>query len=297
MATTQAGDVGTLVSLWRYPVKSMQGEELNVADTSERGLLGDRAYALLDRATNKVVSAKRPRWWGQLFDCHATFVEPPRAGQPLPSVRMTLPDGTTVTTTQQDIDHLLTHLLGRDVTLLASAPPETVADEYWLPIEGVVPVGDVVANSEGDAITTFPVSADAPAGTFFDAFPIHLLTTATLNRLREAYPQGRFETRRFRPNLVVAPPSSMRGFVENDWVGRTLVIGDEVRLRVSIPCPRCVMTTLPQSDLPSDAGILKAAVQHNQVPIGDAGPMASVGVYAEVLQGGVIHRGDTVSLA
>ena len=113
-----------------------------------------------------------------------------------------------------------------------------------------------------------------------------LLTTATLDRLRELYPQGRFEVRRFRPNIVVATPEGQRGFVEQDWVGRTLALG-QVRLRVTGPCPRCVMTTLPQADLPADAGILRAAVREAK---------GHVGVYAEVVHGGDVRRGDQVRL-
>ena len=92
--------------------------------------------------------------------------------------------------------------------------------------------------------------------------------------------------RRFRPNIVVAA-TGRAGFVENDWVDRTLAIGETVRLRVTRPCPRCVMTTLPQGDLPKDPGILRAAAQHNE---------ANVGVYASVEQHGAIKRGDPVRL-
>jgi uncharacterized protein YcbX len=116
---------------------------------------------------------------------------------------------------------------------------------------------------------------------------VHLLTTATLDRLRQLYPQGRFEVRRFRPNVVVAPAPGETGFAENAWIGHVLAIGDDVRLRVEGPCPRCVMTTLPQGDLPRDPGILRTAAQHNQV---------SVGVYASVAQAGTIRRGDSVRL-
>jgi uncharacterized protein YcbX len=124
-----------------------------------------------------------------------------------------------------------------------------------------------------------------PEGTFFDVSMVHVLTTSTLDRLRELYPDGRFEVRRFRPNIVVQPALGDRSFVESDWVDRTLAIGEEVRLKVTRPCGRCVMTTLPQGDLPRDPGILRAAAQHNE---------ANVGVYAEVMQAGMVRRGDDV---
>jgi MOSC domain-containing protein len=126
-----------------------------------------------------------------------------------------------------------------------------------------------------------------PAQTFFDAAPVHVLTTATMDRLAKLYPEGRFEARRFRPNLVVEPSKPVKGFVENAWVGKTLRVGEEVRLRVSGQCGRCVMTTLAQGDLPRDLGILRTAAQHNQV---------RVGVYASVERGGKIKRADSVWL-
>jgi uncharacterized protein YcbX len=134
-----------------------------------------------------------------------------------------------------------------------------------------------------DRVTDF----DLPEGTFFDSALVHVLTTATLDRLRELYPLGRFEVRRFRPNFVLQTADGLKDFVENAWIGRTLAIGDQVRLSISGPCPRCVMTTLAQGDLPKDPGILRTAAQHNQV---------NVGVYASVRQGGRVRRGDEVRL-
>jgi uncharacterized protein len=127
------------------------------------------------------------------------------------------------------------------------------------------------------------------------------VTTATLERLAELYPAGRFDERRFRPNVVVAVGDGQRGFVENGWVGKILAIGDSVRLAVTDPCPRCVMTTLAQEDLPADPGILRTAARHNSLVGGEGrGPdgayAASVGVYARVVSGGTLRRGDIVRL-
>ncbi len=266
--------VGTIVSLWRYPVKSMQGEELNASAVSERGLLGDRAYALVDAADGKIASAKNPRKWPHLFAFRAAYAEMPRPDAETPPVRITLPDGTLTGSDRPDLPSLLAPILGRAAALRAAAPETPVLEEYWPDMEGL---------NHRDAVTDEAM----PAGTFFDLAPIHLLTTATLDRLRELYPQGRFETRRFRPNIVAAVDGEPRAFVENDWVGRTLLLGSEVRLRITRPCGRCVMTTLPQSDLPADPGILRTAVKHNG---------GNVGVYATVVRGGVIRRGDAVRL-
>ena len=251
----------------------MMGEELNAADVTERGLLGDRAYALVDQATGKVASAKHPQKWGRLFDCRAVYVEPLKANQALPSVRITLPDGTLFSSDEPDADRLLSHLFGRAVNLRVPAPKAPTLEEYWPDMDGL---------AHRETVTDEPM----PPETFFDLAVVHLLTTATMDRLRELYPQGRFEVRRFRPNIVVAPAAE-KGFVEDGWVGRTLEIGAEVRLSVTGPCPRCVMTTLPQGDLPADLGILRTVARHNQV---------NVGVYAAVLRGGRILRGDPVRL-
>jgi uncharacterized protein len=128
-----------------------------------------------------------------------------------------------------------------------------------------------------------------PSKTFFDIAVIHLFTTSTINRLRELYPEGRFEVRRFRPNIVVESASSgeKKDFIENLWVGKKLTIGEDIVLKVTAPCTRCVMVTLPQADLPKDLGILRTVAQYNQV---------TAGVYATVHEGGTIRRGDQVRL-
>jgi uncharacterized protein YcbX len=270
---TQA-TLGSIVSLCRYPVKSMLGEELNAAEVTKRGLLGDRAYALVDSADGKVASAKNPRKWPQMFDCRAALTDVPRTGVAVPPVRITLPDGTIVHSDQPDIDRIVSNIVHREVKLESAAPDmrSATAEEYWPDIEGL---------DHRDTITDFGL----PEGTFFDCAVVHLLTTATVDRLRSLYPGGRFEVRRFRPNLVVEAASGNSDFVENAWIGHVLAIGDAVRLSVTGPCPRCVMTTLPQGDLPKDTGILRTAAEHNR---------ANVGVYASVLQSGRVRRGDSV---
>jgi uncharacterized protein len=267
--------LGSIVSLWRYPVKSMLGEELNAVEVTKRGLLGDRAYALVDSADGKVASAKNPRKWPHLFDCRAALADVPRTGMKAPPVRITLPDGTVVNGEQPGLNQLFSKVLEREVKLSALPDVRTAtAEEYWPDIEGL---------DHRDTVTDFGL----PEGTFFDCALVHLLTTATLDRLRELYRDGRFEVRRFRPNIVVETASRDRDFVENAWIGQVLAIGDSVRLSVTGPCPRCVMTTLPQGDLPKDTGILRTAAQYNR---------ANVGIYASVLEGGTVHRGDSVRL-
>jgi uncharacterized protein len=270
--------VGSVSALWRYPVKSMMGEELNSCEVTDRGLLGDRQFAVVDRSTGKIGGAKNPRKWGNFFDFRASYSRPPRLGATMPPVRITLPSGADVTTEQGDLEQVLSRTFGREVAFEEAHPDEqsqgATAEEYWPDMAGL---------EHRDAVTDF----EMPAGTFFDIAVVHLLTTATIDRLRALYPQGRFEARRFRPNIVVSTGPGDQGFPENDWIGHTVAIGD-VRLAITEPCPRCVMITLPQGDLPKDAGILRTAAQHNAV---------NVGVYASVLSAGSIRRGDAVTLA
>jgi uncharacterized protein len=275
MSNTAQIELGSVVSLWRYPVKSMMGEELNAAEITERGLFGDRAYALVDSSDQKVATAKNPRKWPRLFDFRANFVEPVRAGETVPPVRIFLPDGTTVTSDQDDLNQILSKAVNREVTLRAAQRGTANAEEYWPDMEGL---------DHRDTVTDFTL----PEGTFFDCATVHLLTTATLDRFRELYPKGHFTVRRFRPNIVVEPAPGANSFVENGWIGRTLAIGDEVRLSITAPCGRCVMTTLAQGELPKDSGILRAAVQHNR---------GNVGLYAAVVRVGMIRRGDRLTIA
>jgi uncharacterized protein YcbX len=251
----------------------MMGEELNSSYVTERGLLGDRAYALVDQETGKVASAKDPRKWGKLFDFRAAFAQQPLGIEQIPPVRIAIPDGTLISN-DQDIDHILSIVLGRRVRLMRPSLEKPGLEEYWPDIEGL---------AHREKVTDEAM----PPQTFFDSAVVHLLTTSTIDRLRELYPEGRFEVRRFRPNIVVESAAGEKDFIENSWVGKNLTIGEEVRLRIIRPCARCVMTTLPQGDLPRDLGILRTAAKHNQV---------NVGVYASVHQSGIIRRGDIVRL-
>lgn len=266
--------VGSVASLWRYPVKSMLGEQLDASEVTLKGVLGDRAYALWDVPSGRVASAKNPKKWAKLLDFQATFVEPVNAEQPLPSVKVSLPNGTIVTSAAPDVNAVLSSVLEREVQLLSNPPEAPSLDQYWPDVEGTL----------HRATTTQLLM---PPGTFFDSCPIHAITTATLARLKELYPDGAFEPCRFRPNLLIEPISQKAQFVEDAWVGDVLAIGETVRLQIDTACPRCVVTTLAQSGLPEDLNILKTTAKHNQV---------IAGIRLSVLRSGVIRQGDTVWL-
>lgn len=283
--------LGAIASIWRYPVKSMGGEALDVATLGERGLVGDRAYALLDRTTGKIGSAKHPRLWGRLLACHAALLAPSVPGTPhdIPQVAITLPDGRRVVAGAAEADAALSALLGHEVVLSSEPPARPEIDRYWPKVDGL---------ALRDTITSNEIGTGSPRGTFFDYAPIHLLTTATLEHLRTLYPAGAIGVPRFRPNLVIAIERGANGFVENMWVGQMLRIGDEVRLRVTDPTPRCVVPTLPQPEYPQDIGILKTVAKHNRPPIPalDGTRQPCLGAYAVVERGGTIHAGDLIRL-
>lgn len=267
----QGRESGRVVRICRYPLKSMEGEELEAAELGELGLRGDRAFALVDVATGKVVSAKNPRLWPGMFAFRARYTtESPGAA------RVEFPDGTAVQTDDPSAADRLSAALGRPVRVASSAAlTERARSEGYWPDHDFLEARDVVFDWA------------LPQGTFFDEGAVHLVTTATLARLGEISPSSRFDPRRFRPNFVVEVPGGDAGFVENDWIGKTLRVGGEVVLKVSGPCPRCVMTTLAQADLPHDPNVLRTAVRQNG---------GNVGVYAAVERPGRVRRGDVVSL-
>ncbi len=122
-------------------------------------------------------------------------------------------------------------------------------------------------------------------GTFFDAAVVHLLSTATVASLRLATPKSRLEVAWFRPNIVVETADESTGLVENDRVGKAVAIGEEVRRRITGLCPRCIMTTMAQRDLPKNPNVFRTTVQPNS---------GNAGVLASVLHSGRIQRGDAV---
>jgi uncharacterized protein len=288
--------VGTVCTLWRFPVKSMLGEQVDVVEVGEGGIVGDRAYAVRDRQTGKVASAKNPKAWPGLFACRAAFIEPPRPGDELPPVRIDLADGDSVLSDAPDVGAVLSRFFGRDVELARAARHGYTIDQYHPDEENYDPDGhrdEVVESRLGAAFfIERGLPSAVPEGSFFDLFPLSVLTTSSLEQLGEFEPQSRFDACRFRMNVIV--DTTEPGFVENEWVGRTLAIGDEVRIGVAMPDPRCVMPSLAQGDLPRDTGILKA-LGHNRIDVaGSLYPCA--GIYTVVEATGTIRGNDRVSL-
>jgi uncharacterized protein YcbX len=296
MATGQV--VGSVAELWRFPMKSMRGERLHEAEVTERGVLGDRAYALVDTDTGRVVSAKSVKLFPGILNCTARFVEPPGKDAEAPAVQVSLPNGSTVRSDSGDFDRVLSNFFGRNVSLKLSAPEDFNIDQYHPNVEGADPGGNrdaVVPQKLGSALfASLGMASPVPVGSFLDVFPMSVLTSSTLARLSELQPQSRFDLRRFRMNVILKTDGS--GFVENDWVGHTLGLGDRAQLSVAMLDPRCVMTTLAQDDLPQDTDVLRTLVRHNRVQLGELGQYPCAGAYAVVAAQGTVRTGDRIML-
>ena len=270
----ELGHDARVKEIWRYPVKSMAGEEIPFAKVTPKGVLGDRVYALVDKGAIRAATVRT--WAAALLSYRSQFLTEPELDAPSPNARITTPDGRVLTNTDPEIAVRLSAAFGRNLALMTTAPLGLLVE---FPAGSL---GGTLSNT-----TELPLAGAAPPGTFFDYACVHLIATSTIDHLQAAYPEGRFDVRRFRPNIVVETSTGSRDFTENAWVNHVLAIGDAVRLSIDGPCPRCVMTTLPQGGLPQDVGILRTAAQHNR---------ANVGVYAAVLRGGKIRLGDSVSL-
>ncbi|HTX28167.1 MAG TPA: MOSC N-terminal beta barrel domain-containing protein [Streptosporangiaceae bacterium] len=281
--------VGTVARLRRYPVKSMLGEDLDAGDVTFSGLDRDRRLAVVSRRTGKIASAKYPRLWRDLLTLSAAAEQPAAGHGAADGVRITLPDGAVIHSTDSDVDAVLSEVLSEPVTLTATPPPGASLDRA-VP-EAVLQDG-VTAEVPAEVLE---IGAGAPPGTFVDFAALHLITTATLDRIAGLSPRGVADPERYRPNVIIGTAAG--GFAENDWLDRYLAVGDDLILRVIARTPRCAVPTLAHGPLPRDTDALRVLARHNRLaPIPDAGPEPCAGVYAEVLNPGRISLGDSVYL-
>ncbi|HBZ69485.1 MAG TPA: Fe-S oxidoreductase [Deltaproteobacteria bacterium] len=281
---------GHVAQIWRYPVKSMGGERLDAVQVRTGGLPGDRAWAVRDEERGRIRGAKKiPR----LMRCKARYPLSPTQGGGLAEI--TLPDGSRLTTHDPSAARRLSEALGREVTLWPLEPADRL--EHYR--RGAPTHPDVALELRSifgllpheplPDLSVFPrevLEFETPPGTYFDAFPLLLLTDASLRALQERAPKSVIDVRRFRPNFLIAVPPQTEGFVELAWLGRKLRIGS-ARLEVTIACPRCVMTTHGFDDLPQDASIMRTLVRE---------AAQKLGVYARIAEPGEVAVGDTVEL-
>ncbi len=291
------GQPATVAEIWHYPVKSMQGERIEVSDVGDAGLTGDRAYAVVDPGTGKVASAKHPRLWGALLQCKARYLDTPLAGARPAPVSITLPNGDETGSDDPQVDERLSAVFGRPVQLTTVAPDGNGYLAVWPEMDGVMPNDfrerSTVEGVEAEGtLTALSLAMASPPGTFFDVAALHVLTTATLRHLSELEPASRFAVERYRPNIVI--DATIEPFAENEWSGTSMRFGRALTASVLIPTMRCIMTTLAQGDLPRDNEVLRTVTRHNRVEIPGLGTWSCVGAYAAVTAAGPIQLGDEV---
>ena len=285
--------IGRVAELWRHPVKSLGGERIERALLhAVAGVPGDRSWALRDEREGELRSAKK---LPALLSLSARCLAEP-TGDEVPPIELRLPDGACVRGDDPRASEMVSRALGRPLRLCARRPASEL-DHYRRarPIEDFA--AEIRAASEllpdepvpelpgGEGMEALAVYA-TPPGTYFDAFPLHLLTTASLAELARRAPGSRIDARRFRPNVVIDTAPFDEGFVEAAWTGRELRLG-EARARVVMPMMRCGMTTQAQGELPKDPRIMRALVR-------EAG--MNLGVGALVVRPGRVAVGDPVEL-
>jgi len=283
--------IGVVREIWRYPVKSMGGERLQQTALDHLGVPGDRGWALRDETVGEIRGGKK---LPILMQCRARYRAEP-AGDTIPHADIELPDGTRTATDDATIATSLSELCGRPVTLWPRRPAED--REHY---RRVLPEPEAFEQDLRDIFGRLPdeplpdlaalpaeiLEFTSPLGTYFDAFPLHVLTSASLATLRAAAPGSDFDPRRFRPNVLIESAAESSGLPEVEWSGRTLTIGDAA-LRCEMQAVRCSMTMRAQPGLPADPQVLRTIVRDGK---------QHLGAYASVLRAGTIRVGDAVTL-
>lgn len=309
-----AEKVGVVSEIWRYPVKSMAGERLTTVDVQAgtMGLLGDRGWALRDNAIGEIRGAKN---FPTLMLCSARYREPPRIDY-VPHVDVTLPDGKCIGSDDPQVNQVLSTFLGHAVSLMPLQPATNkahyrraqfgsaligkIANSRWRPwFEKLLPytklerdTRELLSREAGEPSLDYStIPADlfeftSPPGTYFDLWPLHLLTTASLAKMASLNPIAVWDVRRFRPNFLISNMPEMTGLIEAGWGGRTIHIG-EVACQISVPAIRCGMTAHAQGDLPKDPSVLRSIVRE---------AAQNLGVYGSAVQSGQVSVGNAVTL-
>lgn len=266
-------------AIWRFPLKSAQGEGLARVDFGVDGPVGDRAWACV-AADGRIVSAKHPRRWGRLLEVVAIVDETDRGGQ---RVMVSVPGGGPVEAGTLEADEVLSAWLGEAVTLSRVVPAGAGLERWWPGEEGMIPEW---ATGHGGEVQTTAVSGARPGGRFVDFAAVHVVTVGQLGGLAAEGVDA--DVRRFRPNLVldidVAPAA-----------GEIIDIGGDLRLRVSVTTPRCAIPGAAQPGLARSPEVLRA-IGRRRVDIAGYGRAAVFGAYADVIRPGFATVGDPVTV-
>lgn len=280
--------LGTVTQVWRYPVKSMGGERLAAARLSWRGIPGDRGWALFDETRGGITNAKR---LPPVRECTARYLHEPVAGEGSPPAELCFPDGTSARTDSLDAARRLTELTGRPVSMRALGPAGADTDPRLTtagePAETARALMGILPGEPEPDLSAFTPERmrQLRQGNFFDAFSLHLITRDSLRTLTQLAPESDWDPRRFRANFLI-DAHTPAGYPELEWVGRQVRIGTAT-IQVVMGCPRCVMVTLKEHDLPQDHRIMRTLVRETH---------HVAGVYASVVDEGEVREGDTVEL-
>ena len=282
--------VGSVAEIWRYPVKSMGGERLAQSAIATRGLHADRMWAVRDVELDTFTTARR---WPVLLECSARFAEDPagRSAEPgdVLEVIVTFPNGDEVSSSDQAMDDHLSELIGKPARL-ESLPALSEKQRYRTPQLTKADLRRQFAIPDGEPLPDFsmvPVRKLAelaryatPIGALYDAYPILLMTRASLRAMDERSPGSQFDVRRFRPNVLIDRDGAE--LVEFGWCGGR-VRAPDVIFDVEIPDLRCSIPTRQQGDLPADPDVLRTINAHAD---------HCLGVYANVATAGTLAEGD-----
>ena len=282
-----------VTQLFRYPIKSMGGHALEEITLTTKGIPGDRAWALKDEEHGGIKGGKR---FPELLGMQARFTSEPSAQSISPEVQITLADGNRVSSSDHNVNTVLSAAVGAPVSLWPLLPEDQLEHYRRPPMEQGVDLEayfrEVFARNPDEPLpdlSAFPEELfiyESSPGTYFDAFPILLMSQASLRHFEQIMLQqgsgSQFDVRRFRPNILVETEES--GLPENNWVGRRGEVGTAI-IKVEVECPRCVMTTHGFSDLPKDPKIMRHLVKENS---------GNLGVYLTIEQPGVIAIGDSI---
>ncbi|HEY8120219.1 MAG TPA: MOSC N-terminal beta barrel domain-containing protein [Myxococcota bacterium] len=282
--------VGRIAEIWRHPVKSMEGERIERAALGMNGIPGDRAWAVRDEERGGIRGAKKIP---QLMQCKARYASEPPATGPAPAPEITLPDGGVVRASDAGAAERVSAAVSRKISLWPLLPASAL-EHYRRGApdhpDAITELRAMFGRTKDEPLpdfTQFPpelMQYESPPGTYFDAYPLLMLTDATLRKLRALAPSSVIDVRRFRPNLVIA--SESEGFPENAWTGKQLRIGGAT-LDVLAPCPRCVMITHGFGAIPQDTGLMRTVVKEAD---------QNVGAYAKIASAGAVRVGDAVEL-
>ncbi len=289
-----------ITQLHRYPVKSLLGERLTTTQVDSNGFPGDRAWAL--RHGGSTLTGKK---FPAMMSARATFSTTPSAEHRSAPITITLPNGETRDSNDKALNSWLSAYLDHPAELWPLVDPSDLefyrrsASSATTPEAIDAQLREVFARLPDEPLpdlATFPAEIfeyDTPPGTYFDAYPILIMSTLSLATLaaNSQTQKHNFDQRRFRPNIVLdgfsaADSDATGGFPENALVGKQIKFGTTT-LDIELACPRCIMTTHPVADVPKDPGIMRQLVQQNA---------GNLGVYARIVTGGVVSEGDTLEV-